>query len=411
MIRFAAALLALIAMHSMDVRAAVAETVATRACAAIKSRVNAFAGGGPIFLRSYDSQKAGAEPEQPALRTAAFVYDNSLAIDALLACGDKPEALRVGEALLLAITNDARLRNVYRAGEVKDKPLPNGWWDGKQSQWVEDRYQVGTATGNVAWAGLAMMSLFDATHDQRWRDAAAKLGHWIVDNTFDQRGSGGFMGGIDGFDAAPTKILWKSTEHNIDAIALFDRLAHSKAVGEWKSAEATARRFVDSQWDAKSGHFFIGTQVDGMTPNRDSSGLDAQLWPQLLPRANPEWRRAVIYAEREHGVPGGFDFNTDRDGAWIEGTAQAALVYRIFGRDTEANKLFESIAAQFSTSGMVYATREPKITTGLATGASGDSADFYYYRMPHLAATAWAVMPAKSHNPFVDSTSAVGANP
>lgn len=401
MIRFAAALAALVAIHSINVRAAIVDDVAARACAAIKSRVDAVAGNTPVFLRSYDAATGEGEPEQPALRTAAFVYDNSLAIDALLACGDKTEALRVGEALRLTIESDMRLRNVYRAGEVKDKPLPNGWWDAKQSQWVEDHSQFGTVTGNVAWAGLAMMSLFDATHDQRWRDAAAKLGRWIVANTLDTRGSGGFTGGIDGFDAAPTKILWKSAEHNIDLVALFDRLDRSNAVGDWKSAEASARRFVSSQWDAKSGHFFIGTQVDGVTPNRDSSGLDAQLWSQLLSNAPKDWRRALSYIEREHAVSGGFDFNTDRDGAWIEGTAQAALVYRASGRDADAAPLLATVAAQFSTSGMVYATREPRITTGLATGASGDSADFYYYRMPHLATTAWAVLASHGCNPFV----------
>jgi hypothetical protein len=408
--RFTAALVALIVLQSNHVRATVVDDIATRACAALKSRVDAITGNTPVFLRSYDAA-TGGEPEQPALRTAAFVYDNSLAVHALLACGDRAEALRVGEALRLAIANDARLRNVYRAGEAKNRPLPNGWWDAKNSQWVEDRYQVGSATGNVAWAGLAMLALFNATHDDRWRDAAAKLGHWIVDDTLDKRGIGGFTGGVDGFDAAPKKILWKSTEHNVDLIALFDQLDRSKTAGDWQSAKTNARRFVDSQWDTKSGHFFIGTQIDGVTPNRDSSGLDAQLWPQLLPEASPDWRHALNYVEREHAVPGGFDFNTDRDGAWIEGTAQAALVYRVTGRDADANKLFSTIDAQFSTSGMVYATREPKITTGLAAGASGDSADFYYYRMPHLAATAWAVLAAKSHNPLVSSTSTTSSKP
>ena len=403
MIRFAAILAAPLAIASLDVRATGIDDVAMRACAAITSRIDAIAGSAPVFLRSYDAP-TGGEPEQPALRTAAFVYDNSLSVIALLACGDNGEALRIGEAIRLAAANDTRLRNVYRAGEIKDKPLPNGWWDAQNSRWVEDRYQLGTATGNVAWAGLAMLALFDATHDQRWRDAAVKLARWIVDNTRDERGSGGFTGGIDGFDAAPTKILWKSTEHNIDLVALFDRLDHSKALGDWKSVESTARDFIDSQWDKTSGHFFIGTQADGVTPNRDSSGLDAQLWPQLLPHANPDWRRALNYAEHEHAVPGGFDFNTDRDGAWIEGTAQAALVYRASGRDEDAAPLLATVAAQFSTSGMVYATREPKITTGLATGASGDSADFYYYRIPHLGATAWAVLAAKSRNPFMNST-------
>jgi hypothetical protein len=396
----ARAFAALAIVSSAPLNAAAVDDIAHRGCAALAGRVNEVAGTSPVFLRSYDDKSGSGAPDQPALRTAAFVYDNSLAVIALLACGEKSDALRVGEALRLATVDYSRLRNVYRSGEVKDKPLPNGWWDAKRSQWVEDASQDGTSTGNAAWAALAMFALFDATHDARWSPAAAKLGHWVIDNTSDARGAGGFNGGIDGFDAAPKKVLWKSIEHNIDLIAVFDALDRVHVAGDWRKAETDARRFVDSQWDSASGHFFIGTQVDGVTPNRDSSALDAQLWAQLIPDAPKEWRRALIYVEREHAVPGGFDFNADRDGAWIEGTAQAALVYRIVGRDADAQELFATIDAQFSTGGMVYATREAKITTGLATSASVSSADFYYYRMPHLGATAWAVLAAICRNPY-----------
>jgi hypothetical protein len=400
----ARAFAALAIVSSAPLSAAAVDDIAHRGCTAIVTRVNEVAGTSPVFLRSYDDKSGHGAPDQPALHTAAFVYDNSLAVIALIACGEKPAAMRVGEALRLAIVDDSRLRNVYRSGEVNDKPLPNGWWDASSSRWVEDANQNGTSTGNVAWATLAMLALYDATHDTRWRDAAVKLARWVLDNTSDARGAGGFTGGVDGFDASPTKVLWKSTEHNIDLVATFEGLARTHAEGDWKTAASRARRFVDSQWDNASGHFFIGTTADGVTPNRDSSGLDAQLWAQLIPGAPKEWRRALAYIEREHGVPGGFDFNADRDGAWIEGTAQAALVYRTAGRENDAQKLFATIDTQFSTSGMVYATREAKITTGLASAASGASADFYYYRMPHLGATAWAVLAAKKRNPFTSAS-------
>ena len=61
--------------------------------------------------------------------------------------------------------------------------------------------QDGTAAGNVAWTALAMLALFDATQDLRWREAALHLGKWLSENTADSRGAGGFSGGIDGFDA------------------------------------------------------------------------------------------------------------------------------------------------------------------------------------------------------------------
>ena len=96
--------------------------VAARGCAALKSRIDAVPAG-PGFLRSYDSADGG-EPDSPPLRTAAFVYDNSLAVIALIACGDVPRASRIGEALRLAAENDSRLRSAYRAGAAENSSMP-----------------------------------------------------------------------------------------------------------------------------------------------------------------------------------------------------------------------------------------------------------------------------------------------
>lgn len=378
---------------------AIARQVAAQACAAMKSRVAAVPGNGPVLLRSYDDD--GTEnTDIAALRTAAFTYDNALAVIALLACGHRTEAARIGAALERAANGDTRLRNSYRAGAVADKVLPNGWWDAAQNRWVEDAYQSGTATGNVAWAGLALLALHDASGDARWSEAAAKLAAWVVANTRDVRADGGFSGGVDGFDAAPVKLGWKSSEHAIDLIALFGWLADIQAKGDWSGPAAHARRFLDAQWDDASGHFLIGTLSDGRTPNRTTSALDVQWWSQLLPDAPQRWRRAMVYAERVHAVGGGFDFNDDRDGEWLEGTAQAALAYRVVGQDAAARRCLIEVAAQFSAGGYVYATREPRITTGLAIGPASTSADAYYYRRPHLGATAWAALAALEWNPF-----------
>jgi hypothetical protein len=253
----------------------------------------------------------------------------------------------------------------------------------------------------VAWAALALLDLYAATGEPGWRESALRLAAWAVEQTSDTRGAGGFTGGIEGDDAHARTVTWKSTEHNVDLAALFDRLAALDRLGDWQRHADAARGFVQSEWDAASGHFFVGTQVDGVAQNRTTSGLDAQLWPLLLTRAPTQWQRALDYLEREHRVAGGFDFNADRDGLWLEGTAQAALVYRVAGRAGDAQPLITTIAAQFARSGYVYATREPRITTGLALSAASTSADFYYYRRPHLGATAWAALAALKRNPFV----------
>lgn len=376
------------------------DALAAQGCAAIAARVAAVPGNGPVLLRSYDP--VAGLPAEPALVDAAFAYDNALAIMALLACGENAPARRIGAAFVAATAAPAaRLRNVYRAGAVDAAPLPNGWWDASAQRWFEDAQQMGTATGNVAWVALALLALdaFDAS-DPRWRQAAERLAAWALAHTRDARGDGGFSGGVHGFDAAPERLGWKSTEHNVDLVALFDRLAGAGDEEPWRGARAHARRFVDAQWDAAAGHFITGTLPDGVTPNRATSGLDAQLWPLLLRGAPPAWRRALDWAEHAHGVEGGFDFNADRDGLWVEGTAQAALVCRLVGRDDRARTLLATIAGERDAGGYLNATREARISTGLALAPGSTEADFLYFRRPHLGATAWAVLAATATNPF-----------
>lgn len=375
-----------------------AQDLANAGCKAIAARVDATPGNAPLLLRSYDSRRGQGAPVLPSLHAAAFTYDNALAVIALLACGKRPQAERIGEALRRAAMHDTRLRDAYRAGVVEGgQPLPNGWWDARRKRWVEaahdysGAYQDGTSCGNVAWAALALLALHHATGEPRWRDAAVRLARWVVANASDNRGAGGFDGGIESWQLLPRKATWKSTEHNIDLTALFGWLARIGAAGgDWAVQAQRARAFVAAQWDAASGHFWMGTMADGVTPLRSPSALDVQLWAQLLPHVPKAWRRALGWVERMNAVAGGFDFTDVRDGLWTEGTAQAALVYRRLGYAAAAAALFASIAQQASPGGFLYASREPRITAVYS----------WYYRRPHLAATAWAVLAALDRNPY-----------
>ena len=373
--------------------------IARAGCDAIAARVDAQPGSTPLLLRSYDSRRGQGAPTLLPLHSAAFTYDNALAVIALLACHQRPQAERIGEALRLAAMHDTRLRDAYRAGVVEgDKPLPNGWRDTQRQRWVDaareyaGAYQDGTSCGNVAWAALALLALHDATGEARWRDAAVHLADWVVAHASDTRGAGGFDGGIESFLLVPRKATWKSTEHNIDLAALFGWLDRIAAPGgDWAAQARHARDFVAAQWDAASGHFWMGTTADGATPLRTPSALDVQLWAQLLPHAARPWRRALRWIERMNAVEGGFDFTDDRDGLWTEGTAQAALVYRWTGDEARADALFASIARQASPGGFLYATPAPRITAVYS----------YYLHQPCLAATAWAVIAALDRNPYL----------
>ena len=399
-------LLAALAVSACLSAPAGASGLADRGCAALAERVAGVPGGGPVFLRSYERPEVPEGLAEPALRDAAFTYDNALAAIALTACGRPAEARRVGEALRLAAASDrhwrdGRVRNAYRAGPVQGLPLPPGWYDQVAGSWQEDAYLVGTQTGNVAWAALAMLTLHGADGGAGWLAAAKSLMGWVANAAADASGPGGYAGGFQGHEPDPQRLGWKSTEHNLDAAAAFAWLERASGEARWRAPAAEARRFVAAMWEPAEGRFLIGTGPDGVTPDRTRSGLDAQLWPLLaIPDGPAEWRNALDFAGRAHGVPGGYDFDADRDGLWVEGTAQAALALRAAGRAEAAAPLLAELARHASPHGLLFATREERLTTGLAVGPASTTADFLYYRHPHVGATAWAVLAALGWNPF-----------
>ena len=380
----------------------------SKLCAAVADHVDQVGGpgDGPLFLPSYEPGPLEAGLPAP-LATSAFAYDNALAIMALVACNDARRARRIGEAFVDVIAHDrtfadGRVRNAYRAGPVDPGPakLP-GWWDAKQSLWAEDPYQDGTQTGNVAWVGLAMLVLYGVDHAERYGEAAVALAAWIDRHAGDPRSPGGYRGGVDGYDPTQSALAWRSTEHNVDVNAFGSWLIREGSGDVGRRLEQRSRAFLDAMFDAEAGMFRLGTKPDGTVQPADKLALDAMIWPLVgVADPSPAWRRSLLYARKHLAVPGGFDFNGDRDGLWTEGTAQAAFVEGALGDETRRRSLLATAAGLAAPSGYLYATGSGRITTGIAIGPGSTSEDFYYYHRPHLGATAWAVLAEAGFNPF-----------
>ena len=240
--------------------------------------------GSPGFVASY---RAGpGEAEVPvAIRNAAFSYDNALAIIALLSCGETGPAKQIADAFVLALEedrsfHDGRFRNAYRAGPVKEKPvLLPGWWDAASNHWAEDRYQVGSATGNVAWVALALLASYEQSGDERYLDGARRASGWIR-STVSEPGGVGFTGGREGFDEEQVSLPWASTEHNTDVMALANALAvYKDDDGVYAGMVRSARAFLDKAFDKQAGCFRMGTTAQGAMRGLDAVALDTQLWP------------------------------------------------------------------------------------------------------------------------------------
>ncbi len=356
----------------------------------------AASGDHPLLLRSYVTN--GAEAFDRTHAEVAYTYDNAIAGIALLAAGDRAAASRIAEGLRLCQSQDrawrdGRLRNAYAAGRVfPEAPAsarPPGWWDAAAGRWLEDGYAAGSAAGPVAFAGL----LWTALGDPPFRRAAERAADWLET----LRGPLGFRGGTVGHEPSPAAVAWVSTEQNLDMAVLFGRLGRPGA-----AAHAVAA--VRAAWIGAEGRFAMGFRPDGAL-NGDS-GLDATLWPALvLPDVPPG--RALGWALSRHGLPAGapaaevegMDFDADRDGIWLEGTAQALLLARRAGRPDVAARFAATVARHRRADGWIAAASIPWLTTGLATGV-GVGADFRYPARGHLAANAWAVLAALGASPF-----------
>jgi hypothetical protein len=379
-----------------------AAAVATSPCSYLVQSMTAQPGG-PVLLASYPSERRGP------LGKAAFTYDNAVAAIALVGCGQGAQAGRIGAALLLALDHDrywhdGRLRNGYAAGPIGDAPLALvGWWDEKSQRWLEDGYQAGSDSGNMAWAMLALLTLYANGGDKHFLDGALRLAHW-VEGTLDTRGAGGFVGGYFGDQPAPQRQRWKSTEHNVDLAAAFGRLASVTGDPHWRQRALLAANFVDAMWNAGCSCFFVGTGEDGETAN-PLLALDAQVWPLLaLPGMAKKHAAVLPTIDGRLRFDGGYTYSAGGGGLWIEGTAQVAVLLELMQRRSQARALRAVINAQRTPAGGYYASGTATTSTGFML-ATDPASPRVYFHLEHLGAAAWAALADQGYNPFTGGRS------
>jgi hypothetical protein len=400
--------------------------------------MDAYAQGATLrLIQSYSDQQG--------LLSTAFTYDNALVIQAYLLRGrddDIERARTLGDGLIYAQQNDpnftdGRLRQAY----FSDQPDPNGAFIRLA---LDPFFFTGSAVGDMAWAAIALAQLYWRTRERRYLDGALNLGHWIFNVTFDIRGAGGYNFGVDGGN---TLQLFKSTEHNIDAYALFKMLARLTGSGVWANRAAHARNFLAAMWNSDAGFFWTGTGADGVTINRDNIPADTQTWSFMSLRddlfaTSIDWAKTNLattdtpqtinsrltgniringssYASlslRSLAPSSQFDQAPDPNGVWLEGTAHlaAALLDRKLGRgrdidgfdgDEKTARILldnielaqERLGRDQTIGGRALAGRQGVVA---ASSVVNTGFGFSFYPNLHLGASAWYVIAGQSGNPF-----------
>lgn len=402
---------------------------------------------GPRLAQSY--------ADELGLFSTAFVYDNALAVCAYLAGGRRYHAAAraLGDGLVYALEHDpvysdGRLRQAYNVGPYvfyDGNPQPHGFVlpDGTANIGWQFGF-LGTAVGDMAWPGIALVQLYEATGDARYRAAAVRIGEWITTNTWSTRPLGGFSLGVDG---ANVPLPNGSTEHNIDCVAFFTLLRQATRDGRWDLAAAHARAFVLGMWNDVEGYFYTGTN-DGISINPTPVPLDPQTWSWLALRSKDhadalDWASENLAVTDSATAPNtqlpptvtisGVTFSTSSltstatynglpvnpQGVWLEGTAQLATA--LADRDRtgghrrrhghgpgrggrEGRALLDEIkraqgvlGAGQRMGGVVLPERSGVVA---ASSLLDSGFGFGYFQVQHVGATSWYVMAEKKVNPF-----------
>jgi len=263
-----------------------------------------------------------------------------------------------------------------------------------------DATDPATLAGNMAWAGQALVQLYAATGRTAYLAGAEAIGNWVQTHCHDTRGPGGYTGGET---ANGQKIEWKSTEHNIDLYALFSLLARKTGDPAWSARAAWAKRFVVAMWNAKAGHFAVGTATDGVTTNPAQVPEDVNSWSFLALR-DPAYAASVTWISRNLAVTaGGFSGVSpclaDRSGVWFEGTAHLADALEFRGDPGD-----DALAAKYLAD-IYYAQAHGPNGDGLGIIAASkdgltDCAGGSYYASLHTGTTAWYILAAMKVDPF-----------
>ncbi|GAA2545327.1 hypothetical protein GCM10010435_12800 [Winogradskya consettensis] len=398
-------------------------------------------GGEPRLLQSYNNESE--------LLTTAFVYDNALTVLAYLAnpaVANVRRARLVGDALLWAQDHDetyadGRLRQAYAAGPMRFYGDDGAYFpglkraDGKAAHLWPFGFS-GSSTGDQAWAGLALAQLYVDTRIAKYLDGAIALGLWIAEQRSPYR-CGGYHGGVQ--PDGETVQRWASTEHNIDAYALFDLLLKLTKDKTWAVRREVAATFVRTMWNRSAGHFWSGTLggLDAEDPNEVNTGNvpeDVQAW-ELLGLGDPRFDTAVDWSignlwTTDRGISGvtySSHARAESDAVWLEGNAHAALALRQRDKPGDAararNLLRETVRAQESlgagqTVGRTSDPRDGKLSqpgeggswTGTplptnggivaATSPLDTGFAFGYFPRQHVGTTAWFLMAAQDFNPY-----------
>lgn len=294
----------------------------------------------------------------------AYTYDQAVAVIAFLTKGDLTDAKTVLNTL-----QSRQVAHGTQAGAFHNAYYLTG---GVQENTMN--------VGPTVWVAMAVMAYEKKTGDTTtYHNMAINALNWALQF---QQADGGLNGGIDA--DGRTVLTWASTEHNLDAYAALTYFGYPTQAAEVKS-------FLDNVvW---SGDHFIGGRGDTRDP------MDVNLWGVMALGINGThpYYEGITYDDNHHlntqtlnGISYNlYDFNSDKNDIWFEGSAFMAVADNMNGNPTGANTVISEIMKNQSANGGIQYS-----LLGTNNG---------YWTMSNqrcVSSTGWLILAIANYNPF-----------
>lgn len=341
----------------------------------------------------------------PSINNWAFTYDQSLACQVFLISGDTERAKKI-----LSFYRDKAKRN--------DRAYINAY-NAESGSPVENIIYAGP---NV-WIGIAALQYTYKTGDKSYLGMAADIAKWTI-SLKDKEG--GLKGGPG--------VSWYSTEHNLDAYALYEMLYDITGEAKYKAEKDQTLRWIKDNTYSMAGQGMKRGKGDATIATDTMAWAIAAIGPVRLREAGMDPSAIVKFAE-DHCVVEtfflrpdgsrvkvtGFDFgktvNTARGGVVsTEWTAQMVMAFKVMalfcskiGENEKAETMREKAAFYLGQLDKMVISSPSR--SGQGAGclpyASQPAADTGHgWRTPQgretgsVAGTAYTIFAKKGYNPL-----------
>ena len=298
-------------------------------------------------------------------RDICYTYDQAVAAVAFQVKGDATNARRVLDALKSMQYGDGSWNTAYYC----------------KSKGVQETQKH---VGPVLWIAMAAAYYEKQTGDTQYRPMGDKAVRWALQF---QQADGGLNGGLD---YNGTALTWASTEHNEDAYSAFTSFGYTTDASEVKS-------FLDNVvWDGVNLRWYAGRNDPNDPMDVNSWGVSA-----LGAAGTRDYQRSLDYVMTHHRstqsqrtgsttlTVDAFDFNSDKNDIWFEGTGQMIVAFKIVGRTSDADYFTgQLLKGQHSDGGVQYSLK------------GTDNGYWIMSKAKSVAATGWLIFAIHGVNPF-----------